>query len=84
MLPDGAAPHVAIQDRLRRSRGLKSVIAGQRFLEGFEAMQAPSRGDVLLRQLVPGYHPTLATHHQRVRAVVAAIHVLGARLTKAA
>jgi hypothetical protein len=60
------------------------VIAGQRFLEGFEAMQALSRGDVLLLQLVPGYRPTLATHQQRVRAVVAAIHVLGARLTKAA
>jgi hypothetical protein len=49
-----------------------------------EAMQALSRGDVLLRQLVPGYRPTLATHQQRVRAVVAATHVLGARLTKAA
>ena len=45
--------HVAIRDRLRCSRGLKSVIAGQRFLEGFEAVQALSRGDVLLRQLVP-------------------------------
>ena len=61
--------HVAIRDRLRCSRGLKSVIAGQRFLEGFEAVQALSRGDVLLRQLVPGYRPTLATRLQRVRAV---------------
>ena len=76
--------HVAIRDRLRCSRGLKSVITGQRFLEGFEAVQALGRGDVLLRQLVPGYRPTLATHQQRVRAVVAAMHVLGARLTKAA
>ena len=54
------------------------------FLEGFEAIQALSRGDVLLRQLVPGYRPTLATHQQRVRAVVSAMHVLGARLTKTA
>ena len=76
--------HVAIRDRLSCSRDLKSVIAGQRFLEGFEAVQALSRGDVLLRQLVPGYRPTLATHQQRVRAVVAAMHLLGARLTKAA
>jgi transposase-like protein len=76
--------HVAIRDRLRCSRGIKSMTAGQRFLEGFEAMQALSRGDVLLSQLVPGYRPTLATHQQRVRAVVAAMHVLGARLTKAA
>lgn len=48
------------------------------FLEGFEAMQALVRGDVLLRQLVPGCRPILATRQQRVRAVVAAMHVLGA------
>jgi transposase-like protein len=76
--------HVAIRDRLRGSRGLKSVTAGQRFLEGFEAMQALSRGHVRLSQLVPGYRPALGTHQQRVRAVVAAMHLLGARLTKAA
>ncbi len=46
-------------------------------------MQALSRGQVLLSQLVPGYRPTLATAQQRVRAVIAAMHVLGARLTKA-
>ena len=32
----------------------------------------------------PRLHHTLATHQQRVRAVVAAMHVLGAGLTKAA
>jgi hypothetical protein len=63
---------------------LESVTAQQRFLEGLEAMQALSRGDVLLSQLVPGYRHTLAIRQQQVRAVVAAIHVLGARLTKAA
>ena len=31
------------------------------FLEGFEAIQALSRGDVLLSQLVPRYRPTLDT-----------------------
>ena len=76
--------HVAIRDRLRCSRGIKSVTAGQRFLEGFEAMQALRCGHVLLRQLIPGYRPTLATPQQRVRAVVVAMHVLGAGLTKAA
>ncbi len=45
--------HVAIRDRLRCSREIKSVIAWQRFLEGFEAIQALSRGHVLLSQLVP-------------------------------
>ncbi len=74
--------HIAIRDRLRCSRGLKSVTAGRRFLEGFEAMQALSHGDVPLSQLVPGYRPTLCTDQQRVRAVGAANHVLGARLTK--
>jgi hypothetical protein len=33
------------------------MTAGQRFLEGFEAMQALSRGDVLLRQLGLPSHP---------------------------
>ena len=74
--------HIAIRDRLRCSRGLKSVTAGKRFLEDFEAMQALSRSDVLLSQLITGYRPTLATHQQRVRAVVAAIHVLGVCLRK--
>jgi transposase-like protein len=45
--------HVAIRDRLRCSRGLKSVITGQRFFEGFEAMQALSRGDVLCASSSP-------------------------------
>jgi transposase-like protein len=74
--------HVAIRDRLRPSRGLKTTATGQRFLEGFEAVHALRRGDVRLSALVPGYHPGRATPHEQARAVVVAISVLAARLTK--
>jgi transposase-like protein len=47
--------HVAIRDRLRSSRGLKTTASGQRFLEGFEAVHALRRDDVRLQGLVPGY-----------------------------
>lgn len=47
--------HVAIRDRLRSSRGLKTVATGQRFLEGFEMVHAMRRDHVRLHQLVPGY-----------------------------
>ncbi|HKF16629.1 MAG TPA: DDE-type integrase/transposase/recombinase, partial [Candidatus Dormibacteraeota bacterium] len=36
--------HIATRDRLRASRGLKTTATGQRFLEGFEAVQALRRG----------------------------------------
>jgi putative transposase len=74
--------HVAIRDRLRPSRGLKTTATGQRFLEGFEAVHALRRGDVRLSALVPGYRPGRATRHEQARAVVVAISVLAARLTK--
>ena len=32
--------HIATRDRLRARRGLKTTATGQRFLEGFEAVQA--------------------------------------------
>jgi hypothetical protein len=38
--------HIATRDRLRASRGLKTTATGQRFLEGFEEVQALRRGDV--------------------------------------
>jgi len=38
-------------------RGLKTTATGQRFLEGFEAVQALRGGNVALRYLVPGYRP---------------------------
>ena len=34
--------------------GYRTTVTGQRFLKGFEAMQALRRGDVALRCLVPG------------------------------
>ena len=74
--------HVAIRDRLRSSRGLKTTATGQRFLEGFEVVRALRRDDVRLRALVPGYRPRRATRYQRARAVVAAMSVLAVRLTK--
>jgi transposase-like protein len=46
---------VVIRDRLRSSRGLKTVRTGQRFLEGFEAVLALRKDHVQLRRLVPGY-----------------------------
>ncbi len=46
--------HVAIRDRLRSSRGLKTLRIGQRFLEGFEVVQALREDHVGRRRLVPG------------------------------
>ena len=76
--------HIATRDRLRASRGLKTMATGQRFLEGFEAVQALRRGDVALRCLVPGYRPQLATRGDHARAVATAMVTLAAGLTKAA
>jgi hypothetical protein len=76
--------HVAIRDRLRSSRGLKTVRAGQRFLEGFEAMQALRQDHVQLRRLVPGYRGRRGTSHDRTRTVVTAMRALAMGLTKAA
>jgi hypothetical protein len=74
--------HVAIRDRLRPSRAVKTTTTGQRFLEGFEAVHALRRDDVRLRALVPGYRGGRASRHQRTRAVVVAMSVLATRLTK--
>ena len=57
---------------------------GQRFLEGFEAVRALRRGDVVLRCLVPGYRPRLATRGDHARAVAAAMLPLAGGLNKAA
>ncbi len=75
--------HIATRDRLRASR-LKTTATGQRFLEGFEAVQALRRGDVPLRCLVSGYRPQLATRGDRAPAVAAAMVTLAAGLNKAA
>src|SRR5215831_11633335 len=76
--------HVPTRDRLRGSRGLRTVGTGQRFLESFEALHALRRGTVKLRLLVPRYQPTRASVHETARAVVIAMNVLGTQLRKAA
>jgi transposase-like protein len=76
--------HVPTRDRLRSSRGLKTLATGQRFFEGFEAVQALYRGHVPLAPLVPDRRPAASTPQEHARAVVQALHVLGARLTRVA
>ncbi len=77
--------HVPIRDRLRGARGLRTVYTGQKFLESFEALHALRRGMVKLPAWVPPrYRPTQATEHEKVRAVIAAMEVLGNQLKKAA
>jgi transposase-like protein len=46
--------HIATRDRLRASRGLKTLAPGQRFFERFEAVQALGRGHIHPERLVPG------------------------------
>jgi transposase, IS6 family len=74
--------HIATRDRLRASRGLKRVPTGQRFAEGFEALQALRGGHIHLEHLVPGYRPAAASPHETTRAVVSALAVLAARLAR--
>jgi hypothetical protein len=76
--------HIATRDRLRASRGLKTTATGQRFLEGFEAVQALRRGVVALRCLVPAYRRQLATRGDRARAVPAAMGHPGSRAEQGA
>jgi len=75
--------HVAIRDRLRSSRGLKTQETGQRFLEGFEAVHALRHDQVRLRLLAPGYRAGQSTVHERTRAVVTAMSTLAMGLQKA-
>jgi len=75
--------HVAIRDRLRSSRGLKTQETGQRFLEGFEAVHALRHDQVRLRRLVPGHLARKSTAHERTRAVVTAMSTLAMGLKKA-
>jgi hypothetical protein len=76
--------HVPTRDRLRSSRGVKTLATGQRFFESFEALHALRRGHIHLEPLVPGYPLAGATPHAHARAVVSALHILGARLLRAA
>ena len=76
--------HVFTRDRLRSSRGVKTLATGQHCFEGFEALHALRRGHTCLTELVPGFEPARATVHERVRAVAQAVTALGTRLTKKA
>src|SRR5262249_16303820 len=76
--------HIATRDRLRGIRGLKTIPTGQRFLEGFEGLQAMRRGYVKLLALVPRYRPRRASPHETTPAVIVALNILGAQLKKAA
>jgi transposase-like protein len=76
--------HVFTRDRLRASRGVKTVATGQRFFEGFEALHALRRGHAHLAMLVPGYDAARASIHERVRAVAQAVTALGAGLSNVA
>ncbi len=76
--------HVFTRDRLRASRGLKTLATGQRFFEGFEALHALRRGHSRLTERVLGVDPAQATVHDQVRAVAQAVTVLGTCLRKVA
>src|SRR6266511_889404 len=56
--------HVFTRDRLRAARGIKTLPTGQRFFEGFEAVQALSRGYVPLERLGLGCLSSRATPHE--------------------
>jgi hypothetical protein len=75
---------MATRGRLRSSRGLKTLSTGQRFFEGFEAMQALAREQFTLACLARGYSPAGATPQERARAVAGAVTLLGACLRRAA
>jgi transposase-like protein len=73
--------HVPTRDRLRSSRGLKTVQTGQRFLEGFECLRALRSGHVQLADVLPTLSAS-ASRHDHARTVAAAVLVLGMRLNR--
>ena len=71
------------RDRLRASRGLKTLNTGQRFLEGFECLRALHGGHVRIADLLSGSALSPAASRQdHVRTVAAAVLVLGMRLSR--
>src|SRR6266567_3958874 len=73
--------HVPTRDRLRSSRGLKTLRTGQRFLEGFECLRALRGGHIRLADLLPAL--SAATSPQdHVRTVASAVLVLGMRMNR--
>jgi transposase-like protein len=73
--------HVPTRDRLRASRGLKTLRTGQRFLEGFECLRAVRGGHIRLADVLPALSAP-ASRHEHVRTVAAAVLVLGMRLNR--
>ena len=75
--------HVPTRDRLRSSRGLKTLRTGQRFLEGFECLRALRGGHIRWADLLPGCNLSApASRQDHVRTVAAAVLVLGMRLDR--
>jgi transposase-like protein len=74
--------HVPTRDRLRASRGLKTLGTGQRSLEGFECLRALRGGHIRLADLLPAFSGCSASSHDHVRTVATALLVLGMRLNK--
>ena len=73
--------HMPTRDRLRASRGLKTLPTGQRFLEGFECLRALRGGHIRMADLLPALSAS-ASRHDHVRTVAAAVLVLGMRLNR--
>ena len=74
--------HDFARDRLRVTRGLKTLATSRRFFESFEGLHALRQGHTCLTELVPNYDPAQASAHDQVRAVAQAVTALGARLTR--
>jgi IS6 family transposase len=75
--------HVPTRDRLRSSRGLKTLRTGQRFLEGFECLRALRGGHIQLAELLPAFSGSVSASPQdHVRTVAAAVLVLSMRLNR--
>jgi transposase-like protein len=73
--------HVPTRDRLRASRGLKTLPTGQRFLEGFECVRALRGGHIRLADLLPAAS-TSPSPQDHLRTVATAVLVLGMRLNR--
>ena len=73
--------HIPLRDRLRASRGLKTLSTGQRFLEGFECLRALRGGHVRMTDVLPAVSAS-ASRHDHVRDVPTAVLVLGLRVKR--
>ena len=67
--------HVSTRDRLRSTRGLRTVHTGHRCVASLEARHALRQGRVKLHAVVPTHRPAHATEHEAVRVACAALAV---------